>query len=88
MNCEMESWRVMRGERNRRKAPTRHGGTSRGVGVLRTASKVKMGAVATSYEIKCEYSSVSGKKYISHINVVNSQEISTFEFRVEPHPKI
>jgi hypothetical protein len=55
---------------------------------LRTASKVKMGAVATSYEIKCEYSSVSGKKYISHTNVVNNQEISTFEFRVEPHPKI
>lgn len=50
---------------------------------LRTASKVKMPAVATSFELTCHYTSLSGTKYVSRTRIENSREISGFEVSVE-----
>jgi hypothetical protein len=50
---------------------------------LRTASKVKMAAVPTTYELVCRYTSLSGTKYVSRTGITNSREISSFEIKTE-----
>jgi hypothetical protein len=50
---------------------------------LRTASKVKMAAVPTTFEVVCHYTSLSGTRYVSRTNVINSREISNFEIHTE-----
>lgn len=50
---------------------------------LRTASKVKMAAVPTTFELVCHYTSLSGTKYVSRTNVMNSREIFSFEIKTE-----
>jgi hypothetical protein len=50
---------------------------------LRTASKVKMVAVPTTIELVCHYASLSGTRYVSRTNIVNSREISSFEIKTE-----
>jgi hypothetical protein len=47
---------------------------------LRTASKVKMPAVPTTYQVQCRYKSISDTKYISVTSIEDSLEISNFEF--------
>jgi hypothetical protein len=50
---------------------------------LRTASKVKMSAVPTSFQLECRYKSISGMNYVSRTYIENSQEISNFEVGLE-----
>jgi len=48
---------------------------------LQTASKVKMGAVPTTYELECNYESISGRKYVSRTAVENSTKVVSFDVR-------
>jgi|KBSSwiStaDraftv2_1062776.scaffolds.fasta_scaffold451737_2 hypothetical protein len=48
---------------------------------LQTASKVKMGAVPTTYELECNYESISGQKYVSRTRVENSTKVVSFDVR-------
>ena len=51
---------------------------------LHTASKVKMPAMPTSFQVECRYKSISGMNYFSRTSIENNQEISNFEFGLEP----
>jgi hypothetical protein len=50
---------------------------------LKMASKVKMPAVPTSFQVECRYKSISGLNYLSRTSIENNQEISNFEFGLE-----
>lgn len=50
---------------------------------LRTASKVKMPAVPTTFQVQCRYKSISDTKYVSLTTIEDSQEISNFEFGLD-----